>query len=243
MVAILTPPDGKKVTDPAWQKKVVGELNDVVDSHKDQVVSWVGWLRAPDTTAPTVQQMKTEDGSKTFISIPLKGDDDDTILKNYQTIEPDLEQVNGGNIQLAGLNPLASELTGTIGEDQKRAEVAAIPLVCVVLFFVFGGVVRRRAAGHHRRPDDRRRAGHHAVDRRIHAGALLRPAGGDADGARHRGRLRVVHGQPVPRRDRGGLRHRDRGQTRGDDVRPDDHVLGRHPGGVVGAAAAVPAAS
>ncbi|KRE27429.1 hypothetical protein ASG82_13530 [Mycobacterium sp. Soil538] len=147
VVAILTPPDGKKVTDPAWQKKVVGELNDVVDNHKDQVVSWVGWLRAPDTTAETVQQMKTEDGSKTFVSIPLKGDDDDTILKNYQTIEPDLEQVNDGNIQMAGLNPLASELTGTIGEDQRRAEVAAIPLVCVVLFFVFGGVIAAALPG------------------------------------------------------------------------------------------------
>ncbi|MEW5812793.1 MAG: MMPL family transporter [Actinomycetota bacterium] len=147
VVAILTPPDGEKVTDPAWQKKVTAELNDVVDEHKDQVVSWVGWLRAPDTTAETVQQMKTEDGSKTFVSIPLKGDDDDTILKNYQTIEPDLEKVNDGNIQLAGLNPLASELTGTIGEDQRRAEVAAIPLVCVVLFFVFGGVVAAALPG------------------------------------------------------------------------------------------------
>ncbi len=147
VVAILTPPDGKKVTDPAWQKEVTGELNKVVDDHKDQVVSWVGWLRAPDTTAETVQQMKTQDGSKTFISIPLKGDDDDTILKNYQAIEPQLEKVNGGNIQLAGLNPLASELTGTIGEDQKRAEVAAIPLVCVVLFFVFGGVVAAALPG------------------------------------------------------------------------------------------------
>ncbi|TRW87870.1 MMPL family transporter [Mycolicibacterium sp. 018/SC-01/001] len=147
VVAILTPPDGEKVTDPAWQKKVVGELNKVVEDHKDQVVSWVGWLRAPDTTSETVQQMKTEDGSKTFVSIPLKGDDDDTILKNYQTIEPDLEKVNGGNIQLAGLNPLASELTGTIGEDQRRAEVAAIPLVCVVLFFVFGGVVAAALPG------------------------------------------------------------------------------------------------
>ncbi|MCG7596875.1 MMPL family transporter [Mycobacterium sp. PSTR-4-N] len=147
VVAILTPPDGKKVTDPAWQKEVTGELNKVVDDHKDQVVSWVGWLRAPDTTAETVQQMKTADGSKTFVSIPLKGDDDDTILKNYQTVEPELEKVNGGNIQLAGLNPLASELTGTIGEDQKRAEVAAIPLVCVVLFFVFGGVVAAALPG------------------------------------------------------------------------------------------------
>ena len=73
--------------------------------------------------------MKTDDLSKTFVSIPLKGDDDDSILKNYQAVEPDLQQINGGRIQLAGLEPLASELTGTIGEDQQRAEVAAIPLV------------------------------------------------------------------------------------------------------------------
>ena len=38
-------------------------------------------------------------------------------------------------------NRWPAELTGTIGEDQQRAEVAAIPLVAVVLFFVFGGVI------------------------------------------------------------------------------------------------------
>ncbi|MGE2731557.1 MMPL family transporter [Mycolicibacterium vaccae] len=141
VVAILTPPDGEKVDNPEWMKQVTDELNTVVEDHPDQIVSWVGWLRAPDAASETVQQMKTSDGSKTFISIPLKGDDDDAILKNYQAVEPALEQVNDGRIQLAGLQPLASELTGTIGEDQKRAEVAAIPLVAVVLFFVFGGVI------------------------------------------------------------------------------------------------------
>jgi trehalose monomycolate/heme transporter len=50
-------------------------------------------------------------------------------------------------VKLAGLQPLAAELTGTIGDDQKRAEVAAIPLVCVVLFFVFGGVVAAALPG------------------------------------------------------------------------------------------------
>ncbi|MBI3214880.1 MAG: MMPL family transporter [Mycobacterium sp.] len=141
VVAILTPPDGKKVTDKDWQKTVTGELDQVVKDHSDQIVGWVGWLKAPDTTDPTVSQMKTQDLRQTFISVPLKGDDDDTILKNYQTIEPALKQVNGGDIQLAGLNPLASELTGTIGTDQKRAELAIVPLVAVVLFFVFGGAV------------------------------------------------------------------------------------------------------
>ena len=44
-------------------------------------------------------------------------------------------------MQLAGLLPLANELTGTIATDQQRAEVLAMPLVVVLLFFVFGGVV------------------------------------------------------------------------------------------------------
>ena len=139
IVAILTPPDDKKVTDKAWQTKVTGELDQVVKDHPDQIVNWIGWLKAPDNAA--VANMKTEDQRHTFVSIPLKGDDDDTILKNYQIVEPDLQRINGGDIKLAGLNPLASELTGTIGTDQKRAEVAIIPLVAIVLFFVFGGVI------------------------------------------------------------------------------------------------------
>jgi RND superfamily putative drug exporter len=147
VVAILTPPDGEKVDNPDWMKKTTDELDKLVADHPDQIEAWVGWLKAPDTTLETVQQMKTADLSKTFVSIPLKGDDDDSILKNYQAVESDLQKVNDGHIQLAGLNPLASELTGTIGEDQQRAEVAAIPLVCVVLFFVFGGVIAAALPG------------------------------------------------------------------------------------------------
>lgn len=48
VVAILTPPDGEKVDNPEWMEKVTGELNDVVAEHEDRIVSWVGWLRAPD---------------------------------------------------------------------------------------------------------------------------------------------------------------------------------------------------
>lgn len=138
VVAILTPPDDKKITDPAWQKKVSGELDTFVNDHKDKVVAWVGWLKAP---SDGLKKMTTPDLRHTFITVPLKGDNDDAILKNYQSVAPDLYKVNGGNIKLAGLEPLASELTGTIGTDQKRAELAIVPLVAVVLFFVFGGAV------------------------------------------------------------------------------------------------------
>jgi len=141
IVAILTPPDDKKVDDPQWSTSMVDELDAFAKKHEDKVAGWAGWLRAPDSTDATVQQMKTQDMRHTFVSIPLKGDGDDEILKNYQDVAPDLKQINDGDIKLGGLNPLANELTGTIGVDQQRAEVAAIPLVAVLLFFVFGGVV------------------------------------------------------------------------------------------------------
>jgi uncharacterized membrane protein YdfJ with MMPL/SSD domain len=151
IVAIFDAPQGKTVDDPDWAKKVADDLNKFKADHPDQVLDWAGYLRAitasnPDATKaaqdnPFLRGTATKDKTRTFVNISLKGDNDDTILNNYKAIEADLKQVNDGNIELAGLQPLASELTGTIAEDQQRAEVLALPLVAVVLFFVFGGVV------------------------------------------------------------------------------------------------------
>ncbi|HEY6856833.1 MAG TPA: MMPL family transporter [Mycobacterium sp.] len=139
IVATFTAP--KTVDDPAWRQKIVNELNDFKKDHADEVVGWAGWLAAPTSTDPVIKGMASEDGKHTFVSIPLKGDDDDTILNNYKSLEPDLQKLNGGQVQLAGLEPIASALTGTIATDEKRMEVLALPLVAVVLFLVFGGVV------------------------------------------------------------------------------------------------------
>ncbi len=141
IVATFTAPKGETVQNPAWQKKITGELNSFKKDHAQQVVGWAGWLAAPTSDDPVIKGMASEDGEHTFVSIPLKGDDDDTILKNYKTVEPDLEKLNGGQVQLAGLEPIASALTGTIATDEKRMEVLALPMVAVVLFLVFGGVV------------------------------------------------------------------------------------------------------
>ncbi|WP_179476011.1 MMPL family transporter [Mycolicibacterium vinylchloridicum] len=139
IVAIFTAPEGKTVDDPEWSKKIVDELNKVVDDHPDQMLPWAGYLKAP--TLPAVQKLATDDKTRTFVTLPLKGDDDDTILNNFKIVQPDLQKLDDGKVELAGLQPVASELTGTIGKDQQRAEVLALPLVAVVLFFVFGGVV------------------------------------------------------------------------------------------------------
>ena len=141
IIAIFKAPDGKTVNDAAWAKRITDELNKFKSDHPDQVVGWAGYLAAPDTSSAVVQGMVTQDKKATFVSIPLKGDDDDTILNNYKAIAPDLQKLDGGAVQLAGLEPVANALTGTIATDQQRMEILALPLVAIVLFFVFGGVI------------------------------------------------------------------------------------------------------
>jgi trehalose monomycolate/heme transporter len=143
VVATFTAPEGKTVEDPAWRDKIVGELNKLKNDHPDQIVGWAGWLAVanPADAPPLIKGMATEDKKHTFVSIPLKGDDDDSILNNYKTIAPDLQKLDGGTVQLAGLEPIANALTGTIASDQKLLEYLGLPIVTVVLFLVFGGAV------------------------------------------------------------------------------------------------------
>jgi uncharacterized membrane protein YdfJ with MMPL/SSD domain len=150
IVAIYTAPDGKTVDDPTFQKKVLDNLAQVEKEHPDQILRSIGYFKSPEL----LKTMADPDKKQAFMSVQLKGDNDDQILNNYnknvgedgKTVKEALN-IDGVDVQQAGLQPLASELTGTIGEDQKRAEVAAIPLVCVVLFFVFGTVIAAALPG------------------------------------------------------------------------------------------------
>ena len=143
IVTTFTAPDGKNVDDPAWRQQRVDELNKFKNDHPDQVLGWAGYLALSNPADATgqIKGMATEDKKHTFVSIPLKGNDDDTILNNYKAIAPDLQKLDGGKVELAGLEPIANALTGTIATDQRRMEVLALPLVTVVLFLVFGGAI------------------------------------------------------------------------------------------------------
>lgn len=136
IVAIYTAPDGKTVDDPEFSKKVLDNLDQAQKDHPDEILRAIGYFKSPDL----LKNMADADKKHAFMSIQLKGDDDDTILNNYKKVK-DSFNIEGVDVKQAGLQPLANELTGTIGVDQQRAEVAAIPLVAVLLFFVFGGVV------------------------------------------------------------------------------------------------------
>jgi trehalose monomycolate/heme transporter len=136
IIAIYTAPDGKTVDDPEFSKKILDNLAQVEKDHPDQILRSIGYFKSPEL----LKNMADGDKQRAFMSIQLKGNDDDTILNNYKAVKGDFD-IPGVDVKITGLEPLAAELTGTIGEDQKRAEVAAIPLVAVVLFFVFGGVI------------------------------------------------------------------------------------------------------
>lgn len=136
IIAIYTAPDGKTVDDPQFSKKILDNLAEAQQDHPDQILRSIGYFKNPDL----LRNMADADKKHAFMSIQLKGNDDDTILNNFKAVKDDFK-IPGVDVKMAGLQPLANELTGTIGEDQQRAEVAAIPLVAVLLFFVFGGVI------------------------------------------------------------------------------------------------------
>src|SRR5262249_37984574 len=110
IVATFTAPDGKTVDDPAWRQKISDELNKVKSDHPDQALGWAGYRALPDPTdaPPLIKGMATDDKKHTFVSIPLKGNDADTILNNSKAVAPDLQKPDGGRVELAGLEPIAN---------------------------------------------------------------------------------------------------------------------------------------
>jgi trehalose monomycolate/heme transporter len=136
IVAVYTAPNGKTVDDPEFGKKILDNLARVQRDHPNEILRSVGYFTRPDL----LRNMADASKKHAFMSVQLKGDNDDVILNNYKAVQHDFA-IPGVDLKLAGLLPLANELTGTIGEDQKRAEVLAFPLVAVVMFFVFGGVI------------------------------------------------------------------------------------------------------
>src|SRR5205085_3264692 len=71
VVGILTAPEGRKVDDPAWSKSIVDELNNVKADHPDSMSQWYGFFRG------NAAAFATNDKTRAFVYITLKGDNDD----------------------------------------------------------------------------------------------------------------------------------------------------------------------
>src|ERR1700681_3667510 len=101
IVAIYTAPDGKTVDDRDFAKKILDNLAQVEKNHPNQILRSVGYFKRPDL----LRSMADASKKHAFMSIQLKGNDDDTILNNYKVVQHDFA-VSGVTVKLAGLQPL-----------------------------------------------------------------------------------------------------------------------------------------
>ncbi|MCL2534972.1 MAG: MMPL family transporter, partial [Nocardiaceae bacterium] len=139
VVAMYTAPEGKTVDDPAFAAKVSDSLQRLLSEHPDQVAKVnISYFAVAD--APRVAALATKDRTHAIASIALRGDNDTAITNNFREIR-DAFAIDGVEVQLAGMQPVASAINDTIASDIHRMEILAIPAVAVLLFFVFGGIV------------------------------------------------------------------------------------------------------
>lgn len=158
IILLITPPEGTKVGDPEFGAKVENFVGDLVAKHPGIVSRDKPGIIDPfagsgsDPTSKAARDIIRErtftaDKSHAFISIGVAGDDDTTVLNNYKIIEPSFDGIAerfdlpGTDFELAGLQPVAGSMADGMDKDIQRAEVIALPLVAIMLFFIFGGVV------------------------------------------------------------------------------------------------------
>lgn len=141
LILLYTAPEGKTVDDPQVRAAVTDQLARLSAEYPDQVLEinsyWDGALSA---------QFADDSRRYAFASVGLRGEGSTTV-DNYGAIKPELGAgapgagPAGTTVQLAGLQPVVEGINSGMQDDIARAELIALPLVAVVLFFVFGGVV------------------------------------------------------------------------------------------------------
>ncbi|MEU1426326.1 MMPL family transporter [Nocardia sp. NPDC005746] len=142
LIAIYTAPAGMTVDDEPVRSAVAAELTRLRTEHADRILKidsyWDGALMG-----------QFADASRThaFASIGLRGDGGTDTVDNYLAIKNEFQAGTTGSgpggttVQLAGLQPVVEGINTGMQRDIERAELIALPLVAILLYFVFGGVV------------------------------------------------------------------------------------------------------
>ncbi|NMO02462.1 MMPL family transporter [Gordonia sp. TBRC 11910] len=158
VILLITPPEGTTVDNPEFGVKIENFIDALVKKYPGSVDRNTPGIIDPfdlgDKSAATQAaldqkraRMFTADRKHAFISIGIKGNDDTSVLANFKAVEPAFSGIaenygmQGTTFELAGLQPVAGAMANGMDEDIHRAEVIALPIVALMLFFVFGGVV------------------------------------------------------------------------------------------------------
>ncbi|GGV12423.1 membrane protein [Actinomadura cremea] len=121
------------VDDPAYRTAVEAALADLpADEIASTATYWT--TRAP--------QFVSEDRTGTYAVLRLAGADDAERLESYEAIEDDLPRVGGGlTAQVGGAVATNVAINERVSQDIARAEMAAMPVLLVLLVLIFGGLV------------------------------------------------------------------------------------------------------
>ncbi|WP_067856724.1 MMPL family transporter [Nocardia shimofusensis] len=142
LILLFTAPTGATVDDPPVRAAVTGYLSALLRDYDEQILKIDSYWDSPFAGQAT-------DASRThaFASVGLRGDGGTETVENYLEIKPALDAGTDGSgpggttVQLAGLQPIVEGINIGMQNDIRRAELIALPLVAILLYFVFGGVV------------------------------------------------------------------------------------------------------
>nr|WP_245721091.1 MMPL family transporter [Nocardia pseudovaccinii] len=141
IILLYTAPAGMTVDDPTVRAAVTNSLKQLLAHHPDRVLKIDSYWDSPFAAQAT-------DASHThaFASVGLRGEGTATV-ENYTAIKGELGAGRAGGgpggttVQLAGLQPIVEGINQGMQDDIRRAEIIALPIVAILLYFVFGGVV------------------------------------------------------------------------------------------------------
>ncbi|MEV2223490.1 MMPL family transporter [Nocardia vinacea] len=141
IILLYTAPEGLTVDDPTVRAAVTNSLKQLLARHPDQVLKIDSYW-----DSPFAAQATDASHSHAFASVGLRGEGTATV-ENYTAIKGELGAGRAGGgpggttVQLAGLQPIVEGINQGMQDDIRRAEIIALPIVALLLYFVFGGVV------------------------------------------------------------------------------------------------------
>ncbi|MEV6340679.1 MMPL family transporter [Nocardia vinacea] len=141
IILLYTAPEGLTVDDPTVRAAVTNSLKQLLARHPDRVLKIDSYW-----DSPFAAQATDAAHSHAFASVGLRGEGTATV-ENYTAIKGELGAGRAGGgpggttVQLAGLQPIVEGINQGMQDDIRRAEIVALPIVAILLYFVFGGVV------------------------------------------------------------------------------------------------------
>ncbi|MFF0533233.1 MMPL family transporter [Nocardia amikacinitolerans] len=141
LILLYSVPEGSTVDSPEVRAAVTAQLRGLLERYPDRILKIDSYWDSPFTASASDPAKK-----HAFASVGLRGEGTETV-ENYLAIKDSLDAGSAGGgpggttVQLAGLQPILEGINTGMQNDIHRAELIALPIVAILLYFVFGGVI------------------------------------------------------------------------------------------------------